>query len=95
MVSKADIENAVKAVALCYPLKTVVLFGSYAKGTASPSSDVDLLVEFQQPAVSLLTLNRLKYDLEDRLGLPVDIIHAPLSEDSMIEPREMVMLLGA
>lgn len=95
MLIRADIERAIRAVASKYPLKTVVLFGSYAEGTASPNSDVDLLIEFRQPSISLLTLNQLKYDLEDQLGLAVDIIHAPLPESAMIEPGKTVMLLGA
>ena len=38
-------------------------------------------------------LNALKYDLEDALGLPIDVIHAPLPEDSMIRPGKVVRVL--
>ena len=76
-----------------YALQSVSIFGSYAEGRATEKSDLDLLVEFEQPAVSLLKLNALKYDLEDALGLSVDVIHAPLPEGSMIQPGKVVRVL--
>ena len=50
-------------------------------------------MEFDVPAVSLVKLNALKYDLEDALGLPIDLIHAPLPENSMIRPGKVVRVL--
>jgi predicted nucleotidyltransferase len=50
------------------------LFGSYATGTATPTSDVDLLVDFypgQEP--DLFSFIGLKSELEDRLGKRVDM----------------------
>ena len=60
------------------------LFGSYANGTNRPDSDVDLLLEFKSPRISLLTLSAIKYRLEDILKTDVDVIHGPLPSDSMI-----------
>lgn len=54
----------------------VRLFGSFAKGTASQSSDVDILVEME-PGRSLLDLVAIKQDLEDLLGRAVHIVTAP------------------
>lgn len=54
---------------------------------------MDLLVEFDSPAVSLVKLNALKYDLEDALGLPVDVVHAPLPAGSMITVGKAVRVL--
>lgn len=76
-----------------YALRDVKIFGSYADGRATRDSDLDLLVEFDTPAVSLIRLNALKYDLEDALGLPVDVVHAPLPEDSMIQIGKVVQVL--
>ena len=64
-----------------------------SEGRATASSDLDLLVEFDHPTVSLIKLNALKYDLEDALGLPVDVIHAPLPANSMIQPGKVVRVL--
>ena len=55
-----------------YALRKVSIFGSFADGRATSQSDLDLLVEFDSPAVSLFKLNAFKYDLEDALGLPVE-----------------------
>jgi predicted nucleotidyltransferase len=49
------------------------VFGSYARGEATQTSDVDLLVEFMPNDKSLFDLIRLKHRLEDTLGVSVDI----------------------
>lgn len=85
MLSLQEIKNAVAAAAQEFPIKKAELFGSYANGRSTPGSDVDLLVEFTTPQVSLLTLNRVKFRLEEILKADVDVVHGPLNEDSMIE----------
>lgn len=32
-----------------YPLKSIALFGSYARGDENPESDIDVMVEFSEP----------------------------------------------
>ena len=49
------------------------VFGSTARGTADETSDVDFLVDLE-PGRSLLDLGGLLADLEDLLGLPVDVV---------------------
>ena len=93
MPTMEAIRSAVDGLRSAYALKAVNIFGSYAEGRATPQSDLDLLVEFDSPSVSLIRLNALKYDLEDALGLPVDVIHAPLPADSMIQPDKVVRVL--
>lgn len=95
MLSLRQIAAGVAAAAQEYPIVKAELFGSYAAGQSSPDSDVDLLVEFSSPRVSLLTLNSLKYKLEELLGTDVDLIHGPLPEDSMIEIGRRISLYGA
>jgi len=87
------IRSVVDGLKSTYALRTVNIFGSYADGRATLQSDLDLLAEFDKPAVSLIQLNALKYDLEDALGLPVDVIHAPLPAGSMIQPQKVVHVL--
>lgn len=89
-----DIKRSVLAFVNKYAIKKVVLFGSRANGTNSDKSDVDLIVEFFNP-VSLITLSKLKLDVEGALGLDVDIIHGPLSSDDMIEVGKEVVLYAA
>jgi predicted nucleotidyltransferase len=54
-------------------VKSLALFGSVARGEASPDSDVDLLVEFSVP-VGLFEFVRLKLRLEQILGCEVDLV---------------------
>jgi uncharacterized protein len=49
------------------------LFGSYARGEASPGSDVDILVDFRKTPDFDLYMD-LKFYLEDLLGIPVDLV---------------------
>lgn len=86
------IKKGVYMVASEYPIKKVELFGSYAEGTNHEQSDVDLLVEFITTSVSLLTLNALKYRLEEILDTEVDVIHGPIEAHSMIELGKVVSL---
>lgn len=53
----------------------VRVFGSVAKGTAGPTSDIDLLVDFQ-PERTLVDQVRLWRDLETLLGQSVDVVSA-------------------
>ena len=55
-----------------FGVKTLALFGSVARGEAGPESDVDLLVEFDQPT-GYFGLVRLQLYLQDCLGQNVDI----------------------
>ena len=89
-----EIKKAILMLIPRYPISRVVLFGSRAKGTNQPDSDVDLIVEFNDK-VSLLTLARMKNELEEILGLDVDIIHGPIRETDMIEVTDEVELYAA
>ncbi len=50
------------------------LFGSTARGDQGPESDVDLMVEYDQEArITLFTVGGWVSDLQDLLGVPVDV----------------------
>ncbi len=51
----------------------MALFGSTARDTARPDSDVDVLVAFDGPATSERYFG-LQFYLEDLLGRPVDLV---------------------
>lgn len=59
------------------------VFGSVARGEASPQSDVDLMADFDKSKrITLLTVGRLENRLADLLGVKVDLSSA----DWMKEP---------
>jgi uncharacterized protein len=55
-----------------WPLRYLGVFGSWARREQSGDSDLDLLVDFDCPVG--FELVALKYELERRLGLPVDLV---------------------
>jgi predicted nucleotidyltransferase len=54
-------------------VKSMAIFGSVARDEARPDSDVDILVEFLEPATFNGYMD-LKFFLEDLLGRPVDLV---------------------
>ena len=95
MVTILDITQAINSVAKKYDIKKIMLFGSYAEGTNTQTSDVDLLVEFNSEYVSLLTIASLKIELEELLNIQVDIIRFPIPEGSLINPEKVVPIYAA
>lgn len=95
MLTIAQISKIVSGAAKGYDIKKITLFGSYADGSNTIHSDIDLLVEFNTESVSLLTLASLKYELEELLGVDVDVIHAPLNDNAIIIPQRTVEIYAA
>ncbi|KJS23179.1 MAG: hypothetical protein VR72_02765 [Clostridiaceae bacterium BRH_c20a] len=79
-----EIRDSIKDIVVKYPIKKISLFGSFANDTANNDSDIDLLVEFLSSNISLFTLYNIKNEIEEKLQKKVDLIHAPIEEDSLI-----------
>ena len=63
--------------ALCrrWKIRELSLFGSQARRQSEPGSDVDLLVEYEPTADwSLLDTARLREELAELFGRPVDLV---------------------
>ena len=56
-----------------YKLSEVGIFGSYVKNRQTEESDVDILVDFEEPP-SLFELVGLKNELSDALNMDVDVV---------------------
>lgn len=56
-----------------YHIRKLGVFGSYARGEQRTESDLDVLVEFEEP-VTLFDLVRLENELTARLGIDVDLV---------------------
>jgi len=76
MLSKAEIMDLLTAhreeLSRRFSVRRIGLFGSHARGDARPASDVDILVEFDQPTFDHYM--DLKFHLEDLLHRPVDLV---------------------
>jgi predicted nucleotidyltransferase len=83
LIGLQEIREAVGAACAGRPIKRVELFGSRATGTSQPSSDVDLLVEFDADAkMGLFELGAIRENLVERLGVDVDLLSRQAVERS-------------
>lgn len=72
----------IRAIMARHSLKNAKIFGSTARGQDSETSDIDVLVEPTEHT-SLMDLARLKIEIEDLLGVKVDVTtRGALSEDT-------------
>ena len=55
---------------------------------------MDLIIEFSEP-ISLLTLSKIRVQLEEMLGLDVDVVHGPLQDSDLLEVNKEVDLYVA
>ena len=70
--------DAMIALAAKHGAQNLRIFGSVARGESAAESDVDLLVKMEEGR-SLLDLSALVLDLQDLLGVKVDVV----SEDGL------------
>lgn len=68
-------------------VRSLSVFGSLARGNATPNSDMDVLVEFERP-VGLFEFIRLKFYLEELTGFPVDLVTADAIHPAL---REVIL----
>jgi len=65
-----------------YPVGSIAVFGSRARGTSRPDSDLDLLVEWSGP-VSLLDYAGLRAELEELTGQRVELTNRDLLKPAL------------
>jgi len=56
-----------------YHVQSIGIFGSYSRKHQTEASDLDLVVEFDQP-IGMMAFVQLKNLLSDRLNIPVDLV---------------------
>ena len=67
-----ELQSIIVPLAKKYGAERIFLFGSYARGDMTDSSDIDLRID--KGSIRGLALAGLLVDLEDALGIPVDLI---------------------
>ena len=80
--SMAEIRDVVSRLAAQYGAKRIYLFGSYARGDMTSGSDIDLRID--KGSIRGLEMAGLLVDLEDTLGIPVDLIPTGSLDDSFL-----------
>ena len=75
--------------------KKIEIFGSYARGEQKETSDLDVIVEFEKRK-SLLELVRIEQELEDVLGIKVDLLTRASISPYLIEriEKELKVVFG-
>ena len=77
-----EIKSVVSELAQKYGAQRIFLFGSYARGDMEPTSDIDLRID--KGAIRGLELAGLLVDLEDALGVSVDLIPTGSLDDRFL-----------
>lgn len=85
-----EIKEIITPIALKYNLKAVFLFGSYARGTATENSDIDLLVDTAGTELdTLFKLGALYMDLAEALRKEVDVVTVSSLEQPVMRHSEI------
>ena len=78
-----ELKERISPLARTYGVKSVSLFGSYARGTARPDSDVDLKIE-KGALRSLYQLCAFRLAVEDALQISVDLVTSESSDRNFL-----------
>ena len=65
-------EEIIKFLKKC-GVKKISIFGSYVRGEATPESDLDIIVDFDE-GISLLDIVGFELDLSEILGISVELL---------------------
>ncbi len=88
----ADITQ-IKLLCTKYGVRSLSVFGSYARGDARTDSDIDLLVSFSE-RVSFLRMVALERELAHLLGREVDLqteeALSPYLRDRILKERQLI-----
>jgi uncharacterized protein len=80
----------IQEIARKYHARNLRIFGSQLRGVERSDSDVDFLVDFDEP--NLLVRIAMKHELQDELGMTVDLLTEkslhPLSRDKILRESQ-------
>ncbi len=88
-----ELRRIIAPIAQEHGVKSVFLFGSYSRGTASADSDVDLKIE-KGRLTSLFQLSGFRLAVEDALKLSVDLVTSEACDRAFLDMigRDEVLL---
>lgn len=68
-----------------FGIQSLGIFGSLARGEARDNSDVDIVVKIDPP--SLITLSRIRLEIEEIVHQHVDIVHYRERMNKLLKER--------
>jgi predicted nucleotidyltransferase len=71
---KSELETVKPTLKKRFKVKTIDIFGSYARNQATEQSDIDLLVTYSTTDYDYFTIIGLKNYLRRKLGVKVDVV---------------------
>ncbi len=83
MYTTDSLKTILTPIAKRYGVKKLSVFGSVARGEATESSDVDLLVDVPN-GWGLFTFFGLRSDIENALVCPVDLLSAGMDDKKFL-----------
>lgn len=85
-----EIKSIITPIAVKYNIKAVFLFGSYARGTATENSDIDLIIDTTGTDLdTLFRLGSLYEELSDVFGKEIDLITVSSLEQPVVRQSEI------
>ena len=70
---KKKIQETIVTILTRYGAERIAIFGSYARGEAGASSDIDILVRFDRPK-SLIQLVQIEDEIRKSIHMKVDLV---------------------
>ena len=86
--TKDEIREKLRPLLSAIPVDKAVLFGSYAKGTQTGTSDVDIMID-SSGRIKGIDFYGVLEDIIEVLGIPVDLIEASQVIDGGRAQREI------
>ena len=75
VLTKEQIQKTISEYFAGKPVKKAWLFGSYARGEATPGSDIDVMVRFNdEKKISVFDLADITFRLEQQTNRKVDLV---------------------
>jgi len=90
-----EVRKIISPILSRYGVKRAAVFGSVARGEAGSASDVDILIELDEP-LGLFRFAQLNYVLEDALQKKVDLVKTTAIKPSFKNNilREAIYIYG-
>ena len=73
LILKEEIKEKIISILVKHGIKRILVFGSYARNEAKPTSDLDLIVDFPE-GTSLLDHVGIEIELSEALNMKIDLL---------------------